>query len=200
MSYHHDHNHTTNVRSQFRSGQPRQNYAAVVGTVDQASEKPITGRNGAHLQFYVNVGGGARYQVDVNTQSKDGSAIGVYIADQDVNASGTNPDEPFGAPAYGVFPNAKLSYKSLGLTDNDFKPLPYYRIDNQLCAALNAAKFVAVYGMTFDDGGADGKGIHETHFNKGQPNEDGAVLIYSIDGGKPIRTWFFFKFQEDHIG
>lgn len=202
MSYHHDHTHTANVRSRLRSGRSPESYAAVVGTIAQSSERPITGRGGDHLQFYVDVGGGARYQVDVNTQSEDGSAIGVYIANQDIDPVGTNPDEPFGAPAYGAFPNAQLSYQAMGLNDGDFAPLPYYRIDGQLRAALNAAHFVSIYGMTFDDGGADGKGIHDTHFNRGKTNEDGAILIYLVDSttGKPKRTWFFFKFQNDRLG
>jgi hypothetical protein len=202
MSYHHDHNHTVNVRAQFRAGRSPQQYAAVVGTVEQSTEHPIMGRAGDHLQFYLDVGGGVRYQVDINTESSDGSEIEVYIADQDVNPSGSNPDEPFGAPAYGVFPNAAVSYKAMGLNDGDFAPLSDFRIDGQLEAALNAADFVTVYGMTFDDGGADGKGVHETHFNKGKTNQDGAILIYSVDSatGNPKRTWFFFKCQNDSIG
>lgn len=201
MSYHHDHNHTTNMRAQFRAGQSTESFAAVVGTIDPDSEKSITGHSGDHLQFYINAGGGTRYQVDVNTQSSDRSPIEVYIADQSVNPSGTNPDEPFGAPAYGVFPNASVSYESIGLTDKDFAPLSYYRIDGQLTSALQSAHFVAVYGLTFDDGGPDGKGIHETHFS-GRPNQDGALAVYSVDSasGSPVRTWFFFKFQNQNIG
>lgn len=201
MSYHHDHDHTANVRPQFRAGRTSESFAAVVGTVEQNSAHPITGRSGDHLQFYIDVGGGSRYQVDVNTQSSDGTPVQVYIADQDVNASGTNPDEPFGAPAYGVFPNAQLSYRAMGLGQSDFKPVSYFRIEGQLTAALNASQFVSVYGMTFDDGGSDGKGIHETHYNPGTANEDGGLAIYSVDAatGKPTRTWFFFKFGNEVI-
>lgn len=56
--------------------------------------------------------------------------------------------------------------------------------------------------MTFDDGGSDGKGIHQTHFNKVEANEGGALAIYSVDAntGNPKRTWFFFKFTEDKLG
>jgi hypothetical protein len=201
MSYHHDHQHTKDVHAQFRTGRTPESYAAVVGTVDQSSEHPITGRNGDHLQFYLLVGGGSRYQVDVNTQSSDGSEIGVYMAEQDLSPSGSNPDEPFGAPAYGVFPDAQLSYKAMGLKDADFVPLPYYRIDGQLTAALNGATFATAYGVTFDDGGPDGKGVHDTHFSPKTPNEDGAIAVYSVDqtSGKPTRTWFFFKFQNQKI-
>ncbi len=200
MSYHHDHNHTTDVRAQFRAGRYPESYAALVGTIEQGSEKAITGRSGDHIQFYLSVGGGARYQVDVNTQSTDGTAINVYIADQSVNPSGTNPDEPFGAPAYGLFPAAALSYPKIGLTNKDFSPLSYYRIEGQLTSALQASSFVTVYGLTFDDGGTDGKGVHETHFT-GRPDQDGALVIYSIDpaSGAPVRTWFFFKFANQNI-
>ena len=153
---------------------PQQQYAAVVGTVEQTTEHPIIGRAGDHLQFYLDVGGGARYQVDVNTQSSDGSDIEVYIADQDVNAAGSNPDEPFKArPPMASFPMLAVSYKAMGLNDGDFAPLSDFRIDGQLESALNAADFVTVYGMTFDDGGPDGKGVHETHYNKGKTNQDG---------------------------
>lgn len=202
MSYHHDHTHTSNVRAQFRAGKSPEQFAGVVGTVEQSTEKPITGRNGDHLQFYLDVGGGSRYQIDVNTQSSDGSEIGVYIADQDVNTSGSNPDEPFGAPAYGVFPNATLSYAAMGLNDKDFAPLPYFRIESQLEAALNASDFVVAYGLSFDDGGSDGKGVHQTHFNPSKANQDGAIAVYSVDSGtkNPKRSWFFFKFQNEQIG
>ena len=202
MSYHHDHTHVTNVRPQLRSANSPQSYAAVVGTVDRNSEAPITGRSGDHLRFYLAIGNGTRVQVDVNTRSRDGSPVQVYIADQDVNVSGTNPDEPFGSPAYGVFPNASLSYAAMGLYDSDFVDLAATRLDGQLEAALNAAEFVTAYGQTFDDGGADGKGVHEIHFNPGATNQDGALAIYSVDSGtgRPKRTWFFFKFVTDRIG
>jgi hypothetical protein len=200
MSYHHDHDHTQTMRAGLRPAMSPQTYAAVVGTVEQSTERPITGRSGDHLQFYLDIGAGTRYQVDVNTQSSDGSAIGVYVADQDLAPAGTNPAEPFGPQAYGVFPNAKLSYAAIGLADGDFTPVNYYRIDSMLQAALSGSTFVSVYGMTFDDGGADGKGVHDVHFNAGDASEDGAVLIYASGAGGPKRTWFFFKFQDDTIG
>lgn len=198
MSYYRDHQHTTSARSRYHSGSATQSYGAIVGTVETNTEKPITGQHGDHLQFYVDIGGSARYQVDVNTQSMDGSAIGVYIAVENLTPDPQNP--PFGHPSYGVEPSAQLSYAGLGLTDADFVPMSYSRIDSQLEAALNASTFVAIYGMMFDDGGADGKGIHETHYT-GKPNQDGALAIYAVDAtsNHPIRTWFFFKFQEDHI-
>jgi hypothetical protein len=199
VSYYHDHTHINNLRSKFTNGDSRLTYSAVVGTIEQGSEKPITGRSGDHLQFYVNIGNGARYQADVNTQSSDGSEIEVFIADELLQESGDNPDEPFGAPAYGRFPNVQLSYLGLGLKDVDFAPMPYYRIEGQLRAALDTAVFVSIYGMTFDDGGPDGKGIHDTHLNPGQTNRDGAVVIYWLDSGVPKRSWYFFKFQNETI-
>lgn len=201
MSYHLDHSHLANVRAQFRAGQSPQYYAAVVGTLVKDSEQPVFGRNGDHLQFYVDIGGGNRFQVDVNTQSRDGSEIEVYVASQDVNPSGTNPTQPFGAPAYGVFTDAQLSYGAMGLNDNDFDQIPYFRFDNLLQAKLEAAAFVSIYGMAFDDGGPTGKGIHEIHYNPGETDQDGAVLIYSTDPstGNPLRTWFFCKFAEDNL-
>jgi len=200
MSYYHQHNHTQNIRQQLHSGQSVQQFGSVVGTIEKNSEKPITGRNGDHLQFYVQIGNNLAYQVDVNTQSKDGSEIEIYIAEQPLNATGPNPMEPLGTPAYGAFPQAKLSYADLGLSDQDFDPLAYNRIDSQLSADLSASEFVAIYGSMFDDGGPNGKGIHETHYT-GKPNCDGAIAIYSLDAAshQPKRSWYFFKFKEDTI-
>ncbi|RUL72502.1 DUF2278 family protein [Dyella choica] len=201
MFFHHDHTHTSNIRSKFRSGKSPELYAAVVGTIVQDSEKPITGRSGDHLQFYLDIGNGTRYQVDVNTQSLDGSQVDVYIADQDLGDSDPESSDPFGPPAYGVFPNSQLSYKAVGLSDSDFAPVTYFRLDGQLKAALSTATFVSVYGMTFEDGDAV-RGIHETHFNPGKANQDGAVVVYWTDSGtgKLKRTWFFFKFENQHMG
>jgi hypothetical protein len=200
MSYYQDHTHVEPARDQFRSGSSPENYGSVVGTIEQSTEHPITGRSGDHLQFDVQIGNGISYQVDVNTQSENGTAVELYIAVEDLQPVGSNPSEPFGPPAYGVFLNAQLSYAAIGLSDDDFAPVSDTRLDSQLEAALNQATFVAIYGQIFDDGGPNGKGIHETHYT-GKPNQDGAVAIYAIDSasGTPTRTWFYFKFQEDHI-
>jgi len=196
------HSHIQNARTRHHGRTLSQGYAAVVGTVETGSERPITGRSGDHLQFYIDAGAGARYQVDVNTQSRDGTDVLVHIADEALDESGSaNPSQPFGAPDYGVSSDAQLSYKAMGLKDGDFTPLSYSRIEARLETALNAAAFVAVYGMTFDDGGRNGKGVHDIHFNPGKTNRDGALAIYSQDAGtgKPRRTWFFFKFQGETI-
>ena len=199
MSYYRDHKHTS--KRTFSKGASPQHFGAVVGTVEVSTEHDITGRSGEHLQFYVDVHGGVRYQVDVNIQSSDGTPIEVYVGGEDLEPQGTNPDEPLGAPAYGVFSNASLSYAGLGLTDTEFTPVSAFRIQSRLEAALSQSEFVVVYGLVFDDGGPDGKGIHETHFDPAHQNEDGAVVVYNIDAnGKPSRTWFFFKFAGDRIG
>ncbi|GGA16921.1 DUF2278 family protein [Dyella nitratireducens] len=201
MFFHHDHTHTSNISGQLQPGKSPELYAAVVGTIVQDSEKPITGRSGDHLQFYLDIGNGLRYQVDVNTQSVDGSAVDVYIADQDLGNSAANTTDPFGPPAYGVFPNAQLSYQAMGLSDANFAPVTYFRLDGQLKAALSTSTFVTVYGLTFEDGD-NVRGVHETHFNEGKTNQDGAVVVYWTDSstGNPKRTWFFFKFNNQHIG
>jgi hypothetical protein len=149
----------------------------------------------------VNVRVGVRYQVDVNIQSSDGTPIEVYVGGEDLDPQGTNPDEPLGAPAYGVFEDASLSYAQLGITDSQSIPVSSSRIQSQLEAALSQSEFVAIYGLVFDDGGPDGKGIHETHFDPAYENEDGAVVVYSIDSSNNrSRAWFFFKFSGDLIG
>jgi hypothetical protein len=201
VSYYQDHSHIEEARTKYRSGSSPQHFGSVVGTIEQNTEQPITGHSGDHLQFDVQIGNDTQYQVDVNTQSETGTAIELYVAVQDLESVGSNPDEPFGPPAYGVFPNAQLSYEALGLRDEDFAPVESVRLDNQLEAALNQAEFVSVYGQIFDDGGPNGKGIHDTHYT-GKPNQDGAIAVYSVDSasGNPKRTWFYFKFQENQIG
>jgi len=198
MSYYLDNQHTQLPAGLFTSGGTSQSYGAIVGTYVASTEKPITGESGDHLQFEVDLGNGTHYQADVNTQSKTGTAIGVYIADEALPTVGSTP-APFGVPQLGVVSDAQLSYQGLGLTNSEFVAQPYFRIEAQLDAALQASEFVAVYGQIFDDGGSNGKGIHETHFT-GITNQDGAIAIYSKTGtGTAKRTWYFFKFQEDSI-
>jgi hypothetical protein len=201
-SHYRDHSHTKPPEQGFTPGLSPQSFASVVGTVDQESEAPIVGPSGDHLKFFIEIGGGVSYQVDVNTQSRDGSEIEVYVADENLNPVGTNASEPFGAPAFGVFPDARLSYQGLGLTDQEFIAISASRIESLLENALNQSTFVAVYGLVYDVGGPDGKGVHETHFDATRPNEDGAVAVYIQDPatGAPKRTWFFFKFAGDQIG
>jgi len=187
-------------RRQLTPAATPERYAAVVGTVEISTEHEIVGRNGEHLQFYVDIGNGVRYQVDVNIQSSDGQPIEMYLGAEHLDPVGATPDEPFGAPQYGAFSAAALSYARIGLTDAMFAPVDAVRIQQQLEAAFAQSTFVAIYGMVFDDGGPNGKGIHETHFNAGRANEDGALAVYGPDAaGKPQRKWFFFKFAEDRI-
>jgi len=205
MSYYRDNRHLSNISGRFRSGNSPLTYGAVIGQLDISSERPIQGRNGDHLQFYISAGQAGAYQVDVNTQSRDGTEIGVYIAEETLDpAANGGQGQPFGQPSLGVDLNAALSYKAIGLDDGNFVLLPYTRIESQLEADLGAAQFVAAYGMTFDDGGEDGKGLHETHFNPkapGAPDRDGALALYTVDtvSGKPKRVWYFFKFAGDSI-
>ena len=196
--YYTDHTHIE--RRTFHAVRPRESFAAVVGTVETQTEREIVGRSGEHLQFYLDVHAGIQYQVDVNIQSSDGTPIEVFVGGEDLDPQGTNPDEPLGAPAYGVFANASLSYAGLGLNDGQFSPVSASRIQSSLEAALSQSEFVVIYGLVFDDGGSDGKGIHETHFDPRRENEHGAVVVYSLDpNNKPSRTWFFFKFASDRI-
>lgn len=201
MSYYRDDKPRWN-RDQVRDGNSRLTYGAVVGTVSLSSDRAIQGRNGDHLQFELEAGGGESYQVDVNTQSRDGSDIGIYIAEETLApAEDATADNPFGQESLGAQPGAQLSYRQLGLTDADFTPLSYIRIENQLAADLDGTRFVAAYGMMFDDGGPHGKGIHDIHYNAGKADEDGALALYKLDETtqKPKRIWYFFKFQDEHI-
>jgi hypothetical protein len=194
-------NHVHTSKRDFKRVNTDNRFAAVVGTVDTNAEKIIDGRSGEHLQFEVIIDGSTRYQVDVNTQSRDGSAVFVCIADEVVQPT----DGELGAAQFGVFaaPAAQLSYSKLGLQDAQFTQISSARIEAQLEATLSQSVSVALYGFVFDDGGPDGKGIHETHFNPGDNNEDGAVAVYiqPDDGQASVtRRWFFFKFSGENIG
>ncbi|MER8810371.1 deoxyribonuclease II family protein [Mesorhizobium australicum] len=182
------------------AGAPTQKFASVVGIVDQTTEHPITGRSGSHLQFYIEAGPSVRCQVDVNIQSRDGSEIEVYVGHDPLQPAGTNPAQPLGTSAYGVFRSAELSYPALGLRDDEFTPTSALHILGMLDAALSQSEFVSVYGKLFNDGLASERGIHDTHFT-GKANQDGAIAVYIRD---PVthtlkRTWYFFKFREDSI-
>jgi hypothetical protein len=176
-----------------------------VGKLAAQSDRPIQGRNGDHLQFYLDTQDGNFYQVDVNTQSRDGSEVQIYIAEEPIpSAQDASSDNPFGSEAFGPDENAALSYKAIGLSNGDFVALSYIRIESQLEADLGTASFVTAYGMMFDDGGPDGRGIHDIHYNptaRGAPNQDGALALYSQDATTKAlkRTWYFFKFNDETI-
>lgn len=197
--YYRDHNHTTQRDLRPASAQF---YGAVVGTVDTGTEKAVTGYNGNHLQFYIAAGPSLRYRVDVNTLSRNGAAILTYVADETLSPNSSGP--PFGFPSYGVFtaPEVKLSYKETGISDDQFAPVSYMRIESQLEAALGQADFVVAYGQIFDDGGANGKGIHDTHRNPSKPEQDGAIVVYLTmqPNQSLIRRWFFFMFNDESVG
>jgi len=181
---------------QFTQTQKSTTFGCLTGTVDQSSEKPISGRSGKHLQFYVQADNSTRYQVDTNVESSDGSEIQVYVAVEKLQPTNTNP--PFGPETYGLSTNASLSYAGIGLNDDNFADASDVRLESQLESALNDSVFVAAYGLTFNDGNISG--IHENHFNPHRKNQDGAIAIYMKDtDGTPIRKWFFFKFEGDHI-
>ncbi|HEX7641350.1 MAG TPA: hypothetical protein VF472_03965 [Burkholderiaceae bacterium] len=189
MSRYHQH---TSRNNNLRAGGSPQSYAAVVGTVEVSTERPIQGRNGDHLQFYLDVGNGSAYQVDVNTQSRDGSQIGLYIAEEDFDI----PEDL----QPGRDGDAALSYGHIGLTDDNFVATDYTRIERQLTADLNRSQLVVAYGLSFQDPGPNGAGIHETHFT-GRPNQDGALALYipNAPGAQAKRVWYFFKFGTDSI-
>ncbi len=188
MSRYHQHTAPKNLQQASRA----QGFGAVVGTVEASTERPIQGRNGDHLQFYLNIGGTSAYQVDVNTQSRDGSQIGLYIAQEDFDI----PEDL----QPGLDTAATLSYAGIGLSDDNFAATDYTRVESQLKADLSRSQLVVAYGLTFKDPGPNGAGVHETHFT-GRNNQDGALALYiaAEDGGQAKRLWYFFKFQTDSV-
>jgi hypothetical protein len=202
MAFHFTHKHTHDVRAAFKPAMAPERYAAVVGKPIKGEDRPITGPSGDHLQFHVDAGSGGRFQVDVNTQSRNGSAVQVYAAVEQATPEGADPADPSALPTFGVFTDAELSYRAMGLTQGDFAPMNYYRIDAMLNAALSQADAVSVYGVTFDDGGPNGKGIHDIHMDTSAGrSQDGALVVYAADADGRVgqRTWYFFKFDNEPL-
>jgi hypothetical protein len=202
MAFHFTHKHTQDVRGDFRPATSPGRYAAVVGKPITGDDKPITGPSGDHLQFFVDAGEAGRFQVDVNTQSRTGSPVQVYAAVEPATPAGADPGDLSALPTSGLFADAELSYAAMGLTQGDFAPMNYYRIDSLLNAALSGADAVSVYGVTFDDGGPNGKGVHDIHMDPSAArNQDGALVVYAADADGKIsqRTWYFFKFDDQQL-
>jgi hypothetical protein len=203
MAFHYTHKHTQDVQANLRPAMAPEQYAAVVGTPVKGDTKPITGHSGDHLQFYIDAGDAGRYQVDVNTQSQNGTAVQVYVAVEPAATAGGDGTGASALPALGVFTDAALSYRAMGLTAADFAPMAYYRIDALLNAALSEASVICAYGATFDDGGAEGKGVHDIHMDTSttRQNQDGALVVYAADADGQVsqRTWYFFKFDDQSL-
>lgn len=181
--------HSHNSVRHFHGHHPiSSSFSVVCGRVLHASEQTVSGRNGDHLQFFLDIGGEKRYQVDINVRSKYGTNIEVYFADEELPG-------PFEFQ-YGEFP-AEVSYYKLGLKDEQFSQVGERWITNKLEAELNNAKFVEIFGTTFANGRLNG--VHDVHYT-GIPHRDGAIAIYPKrpeDGY--MRTWVFFKFAEQVI-
>ena len=136
--------HSHNSVRHFHGHHPiSSSFSVVCGRVLHASEQTVSGRNGDHLQFFLDIGGEKRYQIDINVRSKYGTNIEVYFADEELPG-------PFEFQ-YGEFP-AEVSYYKLGLKDEQFSQVGERWITNKLEAELNNAKFVEIFGTTFANG------------------------------------------------
>jgi uncharacterized protein YukJ len=104
-----------------------------------------------------------------------------------------------------VTTDASLSYAAIGLKQADFKPIQNGKLRMLVHDAAREADLVAAYGMTFSDGG----GMHDIHYNNGEPpgshfhndpNHDGALVFYFLtQSGQPHRRWFFIKFDTQSL-
>ena len=70
-------------------------------------------------------------------------------------------------------------------------------------AALSEADALSVYGVTFDDGEANGKGVHDIHMDTSTKadNQDGALVVYAADADGKVsqRTRYFLKFDNQDL-
>ncbi|MGD0960892.1 MAG: DUF2278 family protein [Methylomonas sp.] len=187
--------HVHNSNSNFTALNHNQTYGGIVGTLNVNTDfSTPTTTNGEHLIFNINAGTGVLYEVDLNIKDANGSYQGFYLAQEQDNGADPHTDPV----QIGLIDNAQVDYKQLGITADDFIPTNDRSISNAVEKALDQAAFVAVYGIIYQD--SDKQGIHDVHHNtRGTPNQDGALLVYTkADNNQFIRTWFFFKFQNDN--
>jgi len=190
------------------------NYSVVKG--DPAGMGSISGSN-PHYRFALNVADGTQVQVDVNVQSTDGSEIRYLIVnnftppdtagllalplgrtplatgDSDLRVDYILDKNPDGTPL--VDPT---ELQLLNLNDNSMQDA----VANLLNQALNDPDgLIYAFGSYF----TDPDGIHDIHFNQGNPPgpfakdngsfQDGCIFIQLPNNGAAQWTALFIAFQ-----
>jgi len=195
MSHHH--HHPLHPRRPVSTRLPHNAYGALVGTIDG----PLSDADDNHvfLPVRIAVGGHAgRYRLAFNTESTQGHAPVQYDVHDEPIAMADVPSEEFTT-------DASLSYPALGLHQVDFRTVSNGQLRTIVHDSAQDSDLVAAYGVTFSDGG----GIHDLHYNNGEPagshfpnhpNHDGALVFYYFNRvGATTRRWIFIKFQTQSL-
>lgn len=106
-------------------------------------------------------------------------------------------------PVFGFAP-AALSYAALGLHDRDFAPVRSGDLQSLVTHYAASCDRIAVYGTTY----SQGTGLHDIHFNSGEPpesrhrsrHEQDGVLVFYFEGAYSYARWIFIRFAEQHLG
>jgi hypothetical protein len=175
---------------------PHNAYGAIVGTVDG----PMSDADDNHVFIFVRIAAGeiaGRYQLAFNTESTDHSSVQYDIHDEPITMADV--------PSEGFTTDASLSYTDLGLHQSNFQTVLNGKLRTIVHDSAQDSDLIAAYGFTFSDGG----GMHDLHFNNGepagsghsnQPNHDGALAFYSLNrSGQTTRRWIFIKFQTQKL-
>lgn len=177
-------------------GKTGDRFVAVVGKV--AGPLGDSDNNHVSIPLRVSVGNEAgTYHVQFNVESTNNPKDAQYhIIDETI--------KPSDLPQEGVFADAQLDYKQLGLHESDFKIIQNGNLRTVVHSSVDRAEIMEAYGFTYP-----GLGVHMIHFNNGEkpgsahsnhPHQDGALAIYYRDGqGAYVRRWIFLKFQSQSL-
>ena len=196
MSRHH-HRHPLRPAQKDSTRLPHNAYGALVGTIDG----PLSDADDNHVFIPVRISAGehhGRYRLAFNTESSDkdvpgASAVQYFVHDEPIDMADV--------PNEGFTGDASLSYVDLGLHQSDFATIVNGKLRTIVHDSAQDSDLIAAYGFTF----SDGAGMHDLHFNNGeppgsqhpnQPEKDGALAFYRLNrSGQTTRRWIFIKFQ-----
>ena len=98
-----------------------------------------------------------------------------------------------------------LSYSAIGLHQTNFTTVANGMLRTIVDSSAQDADLVSAYGVTY----SDGTGMHDLHYNNGEPprsgfenrpNQDGALVFYSLNrSGQTTRRWILIKFQTQSL-
>jgi hypothetical protein len=175
---------------------PHDVYGALVGTIDG----PLGAGNANHVLIPIRVATGpytGRYQLAFNTESTDQSQVQYCIHDEAISLTDV--------PGVGFTDDASVSYAALGLEQKDFTTVANGKLRTIVHDSAQDSDLIAAYGFTY----SDGTGLHDLHFNNGEPrgsghanhpNQDGALALFELNrAGRNTRRWVFIKFQTQSL-
>lgn len=189
----HTHNQPLDKSGGLSNNLPKNTYGGLTGAIDG----PIGPGSYNHILIYIKVNGTDRYQLAFNTESTDNSDDKYYVLDENIDIKQI--------PSQGFEQDSTVDYQKLGLTENDFQSIANSQLSQSVQSSLQQADLITAYGRTY----SDGSGLHDIHYNNGEPSgsshsnypgQDGALAIYYKDStGQNKRRWIFIKFEEQTL-